>query len=138
MIKSLTSPNSILYRANQNANSPLDIDKNKFVYELVYRDIKVELAGPIPELFEQFRYRLLYDSELRKLEPKYYQRPDRLSFDEYGTEALDWILMLVNNVCCYEDFVLPEVYIPSYNAILEVTNYVIPEKFRRRQVKLEE
>ena len=135
-IKTLTSPNSIVYRASRNVSSPLDFDRNKYIYELDYGDLKVKLTGPIPELFERFRFKLLYDSTIKPLDSKYHQRPDLLSFDEYGTEQLDWILMLVNNVCCYEDFVMDEVYVPSYNSILEVVNYAIPERFRYRSVKL--
>jgi hypothetical protein len=55
-------------------------------------------------------------------------KPDYLSFDEYGTVALTWLLMYVNAVPSIEEFDLERVVIPSYSSIVEVLQDKFPIK----------
>jgi plasmid replication initiation protein len=54
-------------------------------------------------------------------------RPDYLSFDEYGTVHLAFVLMYVNNVRFIEEFQgLDIVIIPSYSSIIEMLKDKFP------------
>jgi len=129
------SPNSILVRAKQNANSVLDLDKNKFLYEIHTSLVDVTFTGFIPYTAEEVKFLLLYDSYRKQLEPKYRQRPDLLSYDEYGTEQFDWILMYVNSAFSYEDFTMSTVFIPTLTAI---NNIVDVQQLKLEPIKLSE
>lgn len=63
---------------------------------------------------------LVANSVLVEFEPKYKMRPDYLSYDEYGTVILAYMLMYVNSVYCIEDFDLDSVIIPSLEAVVTI------------------
>jgi len=105
---------------------PIDIDKMADTY-------KTESGAftfPSPELWtiEKNLFYLLRNSVQKQFEQKYLQRPDYLSFDEYGTVALAQLLMYVNNVLCIEDFNLDTVIIPSFQSVVEICQDKFPDK----------
>jgi hypothetical protein len=63
---------------------------------------------------------LVSNSVLIEFNPKYRMRPDYLSFDEYGTVALWYMLMYVNSVYSIEDFDLNNVILPSIEAVVAI------------------
>jgi len=71
---------------------------------------------------------LLRNSDKKIFEPKYIMKPDYLSFDEYGTEILDYLLMYINNIYSAEEFNLDEVIVPSYSAIISISKDKFPKK----------
>lgn len=71
---------------------------------------------------------LLKDAVEEDFEQKYKYRPDYLSFDKYGTVILAPILMYVNDVFNIEEFDLDTVIIPSYGAIVTITQERYPKK----------
>jgi hypothetical protein len=87
---------------------------------------------PAPTLFtlEKNLFYLLRNSKEVEFDRKYLQRPDYLSFDEYGTVALAQMLMYVNSVFTPEDFDLQTVVIPQYAAVVEI----IKDKFSKQDV----
>jgi len=129
------SPNSIFIRAKQNANSVLDLDKNKFLYQIHTSLVDVTFTGLLPYTVEEVKFLLLYDSHRKRLEPKYRQRPDLLSYDEYGTEQFDWILMYVNSVFSYEDFTMSTVFVPTLTAINSIVD---AQQLKLEPIKLSE
>jgi hypothetical protein len=72
---------------------------------------------------------LLANAEVKSLDPKYYYRPSYLSYYEYGVPNLDYLLMIVNNITCIEDFSMSNVIIPSMESIVDMCNkkYDIPD-----------
>jgi len=63
---------------------------------------------------------LLKNSRKEEFKSIYKMKPDYLSFDEYGTVTLDYLLMYVNFVYKIEDFDLINVIIPEKDAIVEI------------------
>jgi len=71
---------------------------------------------------------LLRNSVQKEFESKYKMRPDYLSYDEYGTVILSFLLMYVNGVFSIEDFDLTTVVIPSHSAIVDICQHKFPSK----------
>ena len=63
---------------------------------------------------------LVSNSVMVEFDPKYKMRPDYLSFDEYGTVALWYLLMYVNSVYSIEDFDLNSVIIPTIESVIAI------------------
>ncbi len=104
--------------AKQRLLMPIDID----FFCTRYRTTNGIYSFSSPALWtlDKYLYYLLANSVEKTFESKYKQRPDYLSFDEYGTVILAPVLMYVNGVFCLEDFDLDKVYIPSYSVIADV------------------
>lgn len=64
-------------------------------------------------------YLLKYSTE-KKLDTKYFQKPEYLSIDEYGNPSLWLLLMYVNNVFSKEDFTMSTVVVPSFQSIVTI------------------
>ena len=82
-----------------------------------------------PDLWtlEKNLYFLLRNSRQKKFESKYIMRPDYLSFDEYKTVTLAFLLMYVNGIVCVEDFNLTDVAVPTLSAINKVCQDTSPD-----------
>lgn len=70
---------------------------------------------------EKNLFYLLRNSKKIQFEQKYNFKPDYLSFDQYGTIILGYLLMYVNSVPSVEDFVLNDIMIPSLDSITKIT-----------------
>ena len=84
---------------------------------------------PTPKLdtLDQHLFYLLKNATQKPFENKYAMRPDYLSFDEYGTVQLAFVLMYVNGVRFVEEFqALDIVIIPSYSSIIEMLKDKFP------------
>jgi hypothetical protein len=77
---------------------------------------------PAPELatIDKHLYFLLANSQQKEFEQKYSMRPDYLSYDEYQTVALAFMLMYINNVPSIEEFNLDTVVVPSISAVVDM------------------
>jgi len=83
---------------------------------------------PAPELevIDKYLFFLLRNSVEKTFDKKYTYRPDYLSYDEYGTVSLAYLLMYVNSVPSIEDFDLERVVIPDYASIVEILKDKVP------------
>ena len=109
---------SIDQESKQRARMPFDIDNMSPRYKTnngIYTFSSLSLWTIQKNLFY-----LLKNSTLIVFDPKYKMRPDYMSFDEYGTVALAYLLMYVNSVFCIEDFDLPTVILPSMESIIDI------------------
>lgn len=79
---------------------------------------------------EKNLFYLLKNSEQKNFDSQYKYRPSYLSFDEYGTVSLEYILMYVNNVFCVEEFDLNTVIIPSLSSIIDICQ----DKFSKKDI----
>lgn len=115
--------------ARQNAR--LAIDPN--FYGERYKTVNGIYTFPSPtlEALDKNLYYLLKNSKEKEFDRKYRQRPDYLSFDEYGTVQLAQLLMYVNGVPTIEEFDLDKVVIPSYSSIIEM----LRDKFSKQDVE---
>jgi len=77
---------------------------------------------PNPNIYtlEKNLFYLLKYSVEKKLDTKYFMKPEYLSIDEYGNPSLWLVLMYVNNVFSKEDFTMSTVVIPSFQSIVTI------------------
>jgi len=104
--------------ARQGARVPFDIDSMGPRYKTnsgIYTFTSPSLWSIQKNIFF-----LVSNSSLVEFDPKYRMRPDYMSYDEYGTVNLAYVLMYVNSVYCIEDFDLPSVIIPTLESIIAI------------------
>ena len=104
---------------------PINLDN--MAERFITSDETFAFTSPSLKIYERNRYYLLKNSVRKSFNPKYFMRPDYLSFDEYGTVALSTLLMYINGVFCIEEFELSNVVIPSFNAVIEIIGDKYPE-----------
>lgn len=83
-------------------------------------------SSPSIWVIEKNLFYLLKNSEEIAFDPKYKYKPSYLSFDQYETVILDYLLMYVNNIYCIEDFNLNTVIIPSLTSIIDICKDKFP------------
>jgi len=105
------------------ANALTDIDNLRHHYKKKDSDINVHFVSPYLLGYETYRHHLLLNSERKQLDQKYYQRPDYLSYDEYGTTIYWTVLMYINNVYLIEDFIMETVIVPSFDAVYAFSEF---------------
>ena len=88
-------------------------------------------TSPSVWVLKKHLYYLLRNSILKDFKTRYLMRPDYLSIDEYGTTALEDVLMYINNIPSAELFDLEKVYVPSVEAIAEICK----DKYPKRDVE---
>ena len=112
--------------AIRQARSPLNIDN--FAEKYKTENGIFTFTSPSLWVLEKNYFYLLVNSTEKDFESKYRYRPSYLSFDEYGTVILDFLLMYVNNVKLIEDFKLNTIVVPDMSAIVEICEDKIPRK----------
>jgi hypothetical protein len=104
--------------SRQRARIPFDIDfmgpRFKTTSEIY--------TFPSPSLWsiQKNLFFLVASSVLIEFDPKYKMKPDYLSFDEYGTVSLAYMLMYVNSVHSIEDFDLNTVILPTIESVIAI------------------
>jgi hypothetical protein len=111
-------PLTITQESRQRSNLAIDINFSGNRYRT--NNMLFTFPSPTLEMFDQYLYYLLKNSEEKEFERQYVMRPDYLSFDEYGTVALAQMLMYVNTVPSLEQFDLQTVIVPSFSAVVEM------------------
>lgn len=113
-------------KSKQSIRSPLDIGNMSDRYKTTTN----LFSFPSPSMWaiEKNLFYLLKNSIEKEFEPKYKMKPDYLSYDEYGTTGLAFLLMFVNNVVSLEDFNLDKVVIPSLSSIVEICKDKYPKR----------
>jgi hypothetical protein len=84
--------------------------------------------APVLDTIDKNLYYLLRNSKQIPLDKKYHYRPDYLSFDEYGTVSLAPLIMYLNNIGSLEQFVIANVVLPNYSAIMEILKDKFPDR----------
>jgi len=113
--------NTIDTEAKRSIRSVTDIDRFRRRYSQTNEGFNIQFVSPVITTYEKYRYYLLKNSTSKSLKQKYYYRPDYLSYDEYGTTSLWTVLLYINDISCIEDFTIPSVFIPTYNAIISIS-----------------
>lgn len=100
------------------ARLPIEIDNmaNRYQTENGY----FTFPSPSLETIEKNYFYLLRNSIHINFNSQYKYKPDYFSFDEYGTVALDYLIMYMNNVFCMEDFDLKTIIVPTFDAIVNI------------------
>ena len=77
-------------------------------------------SSPSLYTLEKNLFYLLKNSVEKQFEQKYFMKPSYLSYDEYGTVCLDYLLMYINNIQCIEQFDLNRVIIPTFQSVVDI------------------
>ncbi len=112
---------TIEIEAKKNSLLAIDEDKYRIKYKLQDSGYNIQFVSPQFYIFEKYRYYLLKESKRIQLPQKYYYRPDYLSYDEYGTTCLWYLLLYINDIPCIEEFNTNEILIPTFSSILKIS-----------------
>lgn len=113
--------------SKQRIRMPVDIDfmANRYKTE----NELYTFTSPSLWTIEKNLFYLLKNSIEIYLEPKYIRKPYLLSYDQYGTVILEYLIMYVNGVFCIEDFDIPTVVLPTMSSIIETCS----DKFNKKE-----
>lgn len=109
---------NIKTEARQRIRLPIDLDYMGERYK-TSNDLYT-FTSPSLWTIEKNLYYLLKNSIEISLEPKYVRKPYLLSFDQYDTVVLEFLIMYVNGVFCSEDFDIPKVVLPTLSSIIQI------------------
>lgn len=107
--------------ARRNIKIPTDIEYMSEKYKCINSNYIV--ASPSLDTIEKNIFYLSKNSKEIVFNQKYTMKPSYLSYDEYGTITLEYLLLYINNIQCIEDFnqeFLPVIVIPNYSSIIEI------------------
>jgi hypothetical protein len=104
--------------AQNRVRSPLNPDNMGLRYKT--ESGYYTFTSPSLWTIEKNLFHLLRNSTRVTFTPRWYMKPDYLSYDEYKTPILDYLLMYVNNVFTMEDFDLDTVIVPSFSSIISI------------------
>ena len=106
--------------AEKNILLATDSDKFRKKYKETKNNIDITFASPYFYTLEKYKFYLLRKSTNIVLNHKYYYKPDYLSYDEYGTETLWYMILYLNNISSIEQFDVYDVVLPTYGAIIDI------------------
>jgi len=110
--------------ARQRIVMPFDLD---FMTEkFKTKNLLYTFSSPSIWTLEKHLFYLLKNSISVDLESKYYKKPWLLSYDQYGTVILEYLLLYVNGVFCAEDFTIATVVLPTIDSIIEICSDNVP------------
>lgn len=109
---------NIYNEAISQGRDSLNIDNLKNTY--VVKDLNFIFKSPFFGYFENQKDFLKSRSVIVLMEPKYYRKPEYLSYDKYGSVVLAPLIMFLNNVYSRIDFTIDKIYVPTMEAITHV------------------
>lgn len=77
----------------------------------------LDLNNPFLEMNKHF---LLARCDIKEFQPRWFRRPNYLSYDEYGTTAFAYLLQFVNDCVTILDFDFEYVRVPKMSAIKDL------------------
>lgn len=114
---------SIRGEARRNAELATDLDNFRSRYRETTNDLQTTVTFPSGEIFsfEKNLFVLLANAEKVKFKPKWYQRPDYVSYEYYNSTIYWPLILFVNRIFSIEDFKeLDDILIPPFNSILQI------------------
>ena len=120
---------TITGEANAQLKSPLNLTRKSDKFRTT--NGLIVFPSPSIDTIEKNIFYLLKNSVEKLFDRKYLMKPSYLSYDEYGTQYLGDMLMLVNNTYCLEDFDMSYVIIPKLSALIKINidNYSSFDKY---------
>jgi hypothetical protein len=111
--------------ANRRIRSPLDLDfmANRYQTE----NQLYTFTSPSLWTIEKNLFFLLKNSVEVILKSKYIRKPWLLSYDQYGTVQLEYLILYVNGVFIAEDFEISSVVLPKMSAIITICDDKFPK-----------
>jgi hypothetical protein len=105
----------ILTQSTILAQSPTDISNVRSSY--IYQGIQFD--SPSISLLQNYVYTLKATATLVTMTQRYYQRPDLVAYDNYGSTTLWYIILYVNDCKSYADFIMNTFLVPDESVISE-------------------
>lgn len=106
-----------------------DVDYYRHKYKDIEKQsdgsvVTVGFVSPVLEVFENYRFVLLQNSETIHLKQGWKYRPDYVSYEYYGTTNWWQLLMWINNVKSIEYFDKDTIVVPDVEVIYAIQNDV--------------
>jgi hypothetical protein len=105
----------ILTQSTILAQSPTDISNVRSSY--IYQGIQFD--SPAISLLQNYIYTLKATATSSTMIQRYYQRPDLVAYDNYGSTTLWYIILYVNDCKSFADFTMNTFLIPEENVVSE-------------------
>lgn len=101
-------------------SSDCDNFRNKYQtneVELSGNVINISLVSPCLTILDKYRFYILENSAKKRLERKYFYRPDYLSYDEYGTTNWWYLILYINDIPTLQEFTREDILVPNFDCI---------------------
>lgn len=98
-------------------------------YDELLEEILIQFVAPKIIAYEEYRFYLLQNSEVKSIVPKNFYRPDYVSYEEYGTTNLWSLILYINDIPTIEDFSIKDILIPSYASVLNISKDMVKRSF---------
>jgi len=105
----------ILTQSTILAQSPTDISNVRSSY--IYQGIQFD--SPAISLLQNYIYTLKATATTSTMTQRYYQRPDLVAYDNYGSTTLWYIILYVNDCKSYADFIMNTFLVPDNSVVSE-------------------
>ena len=112
-------------------SSDCDNFRNKYQtneIELSGNVINISLVAPCLTILDKYRFYILENCAKRRLEKKYFYRPDYLSYDEYGTTNWWYLILYINDIPTLQDFTREDILVPNFDCISRLSEISTEEK----------
>jgi hypothetical protein len=110
----------ILTQSTILAQSPTDISNVRHSY--MYQGIQFD--SPDISLLQNYIYTLKATAKSSTMTQRYYQRPDLVAYDNYGSTTLWYIILYVNDCKSYADFTMNKFLVPDESVVSEFVSSV--------------
>jgi len=110
----------ILTQSTILAQSPTDISNVRSSY--IYQGIQFD--SPAISLLQNYIYTLKATATSSTMTQRYYQRPDLVAYDNYGSTTLWYIILYVNDCKSYADFIMNTFLVPEESVVSEFVSSV--------------
>jgi len=121
---------SIKREAKRNSELVTDLDnfRNHYIeYSDTDEDLNVTFPANEIETYDRNFFMLLSRSKKVSFKPEWFQRPDYVSKEYYGTNIFWALILFVNRISNIEEFKnLSELLIPPYNMVLDMLKHRVP------------
>jgi len=121
----MAKPITITEEVRQRIRHPFDIDF--FTPKYKSKNNNLIFSSPDLTILKDNLYLLLTYSDKIPLDKKYHMKPDYFCYDYYGTVILAPIIMYVNGVKNFEEFISEYILAPTKYIINQVTKNIIKQ-----------
>lgn len=104
-----------------------DIDKYRLRYytkeidEDTDTNITINFVSPYIQIWEDYKYYLLKNSDYITISPTKFYRPDYVSYDLYKSTNLWSMLLYINDIYTIEEFTKDRILAPTKSAIIQLS-----------------
>ena len=111
--------------------SDCDNFRNKYQtneVELNGNVINISLVAPCLTILDKYRFYILENCSKKRVDRKYFYRPDYLSYDEYGTTNWWYLILYINDIPTLQDFTREDILLPNVDCVSKLEDISTDER----------